>query len=140
MKKTIFLITTVFFAITCMSMALLAHDDGHSSPDTLPVIGPHGGQYAKLTKHFAEVVVSGKTVTVYILEKDVKHVAEDASAVAAVMKIPGKAGKKLKLVKKGKGYQAKIKIPRRTRRVYFHISCVLDGKKETGKILYEPRR
>lgn len=116
------------------------HDDGHNSPDRMPPFGPHGGKYTKLTRHYGEIVVRGRTVTVYILERDIKNVAEDATGVSLVLEIPGRSKKRLRLVKKGEGYQATINIPRQTRRVYFHIRCVLDKKGEYGKILYEPSR
>lgn len=66
--------------------------------------------------------------------------AEDATRVSALMEIPGESKKRLKLVKKGDGYEARVNIPKGAHRVYFHIRCILDKKWEKGKILYEPRR
>jgi len=134
-------ILTIILSIILIR-GLYAHDDGHKSPKALPPIGPHGGKYSKLTKHFGEVVVKDNQVTVYILEKDIKNVAEDATKVSATLEIPGKLKKKLNLVKEedGEGYIATIAIPKSTRRVYFHIQCMLDEMWENGKILYEPRR
>ena len=140
MKKNIWHMLLGLALVITMAGSALSHDDGHSSPDRLPPLGPHGGKYTKLTKHFSEVVVRGKKATVYILERDVKNVAEDATAVALWLEIPGKGKKKLALKKRGEGYEATVKIPRKVRRVYFHISCKLDGKTERGKLLYEPRR
>ncbi len=74
-------LAVLFIGIT----ALGAHDEGHEVPDQLPPIGPHGGKYGKMERHFAEITVQGDTVTVYILEPDVKHVAEDATGVTAAL-------------------------------------------------------
>jgi len=119
-----------------------AHEGGHKTPKTLPPFGPHGGQYAKLTKHYAEVVVRGNTARIYILERDIKAVAEDATGVSATLEVPRKFRKRLRLKKQKKtqAYLTRVRIPRGARRVYFHIRCKLDGKWEKGKILYEPRR
>jgi len=135
-------INLVVLSLVVFMTTLYPHDDGHKSPDKLPPIGPHGGKYTKLTRHYGEIVVKGNRVTVYILEKDIKHVAEDATRVSIKLEIPKKSTKKLKLVKdkKGEGYSAKINIPKLARRVYFHIRCILDKKWEKGKILYEPKR
>ncbi|MCR9145088.1 MAG: hypothetical protein NXI24_22810 [bacterium] len=128
---------TLLFAAT----AIYAHDEGHATPEQLPPIGPHGGKYAQLERHFAEVVVQGGTLTLYILEPDVKHVAEDATGVTAAYQVPGKlARRELKLSKSGTGYRAQISIPAGARRVVFFVSCVLDGQRESGRVLYEPRR
>ena len=131
----------VFAALIILVSAVWAHDEGHKRPDTLPPIGPHGGKYGQLTVHYGEVVVKAEQVTVYILERDIEHIAEDATRVGLAIEIPGKGKKVLKLSKqKDGGYKAAVAIPSLVRRVYFYVSCVLDGKKETGKILYEPRR
>ena len=128
-------------AVLLFVTGLAAHDEGHAVPDQLPPVGPHGGKFAKMERHFAEIVVRGDQVTVYILEPDVKHVAEDASGVTAAYAIPGKVQKKeLSLTKSGEGYTAKLTIPAGSRRVNFHVSCVLDGKRESGVVLYEPKR
>lgn len=121
--------------------SLQAHDTGHSTPDKLPPIGPHGGNYTKLTRHYAEIVVNDNKVTVYILERDVKHVAEDAENVTVIMKVQRQGRKNLNLTqnKETLGYSAPVDIPRRARRVMFTISCELDGKKEKGTLLYETR-
>ena len=131
--------TLIILMIAILTTSISGHDEGHKLPDTLPPIGPHGGKYSKLTKHFAEVVVKGNLIRVYILETDIKHVAEDASSVSATLEIPGKGKTTLNLMKSGDGYTTKINIPKTTRRVYFHIQCMLDNKLEKGKILYEPR-
>jgi len=143
MKKIRKMITTLILVTSTILMSgLFAHDDGHKSPKTLPSRGPHGGKFSKLTKHYGEALVKGKKVTIYILEKDVKNIAEDATRVSVIMVVPGRLKKKLRLAKdkKGGGYSASINIPRNTRRVYFNIKCILDKKWEVGKVLYEPRR
>lgn len=136
-RKSFRILITMMIAI--LTTGISGHDEGHKLPDTLPPIGPHGGKFNKLTEHFAEVVVKGNQLRVYILEKDVKHVAEDASNVSASLEIPGKSKTTLNLIKSENGYTANINIPKTTRRVYFHIQCILDKKLEKGKILYEPR-
>ena len=138
--KNLWTIALITLISTVSVIGLQAHDDGHKSPRTLPPIGPHGGKYTKLSGHYGEVVVKGNQVKVYILEKDVKYVAEDAKRVSVLLEVPGKSKTKLKLTKSGKGYSARINIPRNARRVYFHIKCMLDKKWERGKVLYEPRR
>lgn len=129
-------------AAFCLATGVVfAHDEGHTTPDQLPPIGPHGGKYSKMERHFAEITVSGDTLTVYILEPDVKHVAEDATGVTAAYEIPGKSPRReLKLGKSGEGYTAKIQIVPGARRVNFYVSCVLDGKRESGRVIYEPKR
>ena len=117
-----------------------AHDEGHRPPSVLPPFGPHGGRYAKMTRHYAEIVVRGGKLTVYILEPDVKYVAEDATNVTAALALPGQPNRPLKLTQAGGGYSTALRLPPGTRRAYFVVSCVLDGKKESGRVLYEPRR
>lgn len=140
MTKT--LLGTIAILVGTLAFPASAHDTGHGTPGTLPPIGPHGGSYARLTRHFAEIVVRGSQVSVYILENDVRSVAPDATKVTATLEVPGGRTAVLKLTKQkaGKGYDAPVSIPRTARRVYFHITCYLDGKLEKGKILYEPRR
>lgn len=121
--------------------AIFAHDEGHAPPDRLPPVGPHGGKYAKLEDHFAEVVVRGDQLSLYILEPDVKYVAEDATGVTAAYEVPGKSPRRdIQLAKRGEGYSARLEIPKSARRVVFFVSCVIDGKRESGHVLYEPRR
>ena len=121
--------------------ALFAHDEGHAPPKQLPPVGPHGGKYAKLERHYGEVVVRGSKVMIYILEPDVKYVAEDASKVTAAYEVPGKvARKQLTLNKKGEGYEAEIAVPPGSRRIVFTIGCELDGIAESGTVQYEPKR
>ena len=136
-RKTIGMLLAGCLAFTAQ---ISGHDEGHNAPNALPSIGPHSGRYAKLSKHFAEIVVSGETVTVYILEPDVKFVAEDATQVTLAAEIPGKGRTVLALSPAGNGYSAAFKIPASARRVTFHVSCVLDGKKESGTIIFEPKR
>lgn len=138
MKK----ITTLVCYFLIATTTVLAHDDGHKSPDKLPPFGPHGGKYTKLTKHFGEVVIKGNQITIYILERDIKNVAEDATQVSVTVEIPKKSKKKIKLVqnKKTLGYKGTVKLPKLARRVYFHIRCKLDGNWEKGRLLYEPNR
>ncbi|MEQ9366846.1 MAG: hypothetical protein RIF32_21580 [Leptospirales bacterium] len=120
---------------------VFAHDEGHPTPGQLPPIGPNGGKYAKLERHFAETVVKGNTLTLYILEPDVKNVAEDATGVTAAYEVPGKSSRReIKLKKSGAGYTATISIAPGARRVIFFVSCVLDGKRESGRVVYEPKR
>ena len=142
MKKIMKRLSIVFTVFTFTILSTYAHDDGNKSPDKMPPFGPHGGKYTKLTTHYAEVVVRRKKVSVYILERDIKNIAEDASEVSIALEIPKRFKKKIKLNqnKKSLGYLGALSIPKRARRVYFHIRCVLDGKPEYGKLLYEPNR
>lgn len=126
-------------ALLLLAGPAFAHEEGHERPDQLPPVGPHGGEFALLERHFAEVVVRGNEVRIYILEPDVKHVAEDASGVTAVLEIPGQNKQSLSLEKRGEAYVAQISIPPTARRVQFRISCVLDGRRESGVVQYEPR-
>ncbi len=120
---------------------LYGHDEGHATPGRLPPIGPHGGAYARLQKHFAEVVIRPGAVTLYILEPDVKYVAEDASSVTLAYEIPGLVARRnLSIAREGAGYSATLQIPATARRVIFYAGCVLDGNAENGQIVYEPRR
>lgn len=120
---------------------VFAHDEGHATPGQLPPIGPHGGKYAKMKRHFAEVVVKGNVMTLYILEPDVKFIAEDVSDVTAAYEVPGKSPRReINLSKSGTGYTATISIAPGARRVIFFVSCVLDGKRESGRVVYEPKR
>jgi hypothetical protein len=141
-KKTAVRAGALFVACAfVLTAGLFAHDEGHKTPDALPPIGPHGGKYAKMTRHFAEIVVRDGTVTVYILEPDVKFVAEDAADVTAAYEIPGKQPKTaLPLTKAGNGYRAAFRAPSGARRVIFYVGCSLDGKAESGQIDYEPGR
>ena len=125
--------------ITAFAVELNAHDEGHARPDKLPPIGPHGGKYTELTRHYAEIVVKGNQVKLYILERDVKAVAEDATNVSLELEVKGKKRETVQLTqdKNDLGYAGTINIPSRTRVVHFHIKCMLDGKWETGKLLHE---
>ncbi len=135
------LFVTTIAAPPAFTTAIFAHDEGHATPDRLPPVGPHGGKYAKLERHFAEVIVRGDRLSLYILEPDVKYVAEDATGVTAAYEIPGKqARREIRLAKSGESYTARLEIPRGARRVVFFVSCVIDGKRESGRVLYEPRR
>lgn len=136
MIRKSFLILGLGFLLA--GFGLQAHDEGHRPPSSLPPFGPHGGRYAKMTKHFAEIVVRGKTLKVFILEPDVKYVAEDASSVTAALALPGKKAVALKLTKAGDGYTATLDLPPGTRRAHIVVGCVLDGKQESGRVLYEP--
>lgn len=137
--KIFYLILSIFL----VPIFLLAHDEGHKRPAEMPVKGPHGGAYGELTKHYAEVVVNDQLTEarVYILEKDIKNVAEDATKVTASLEIPRKETVKLTLEKgKDGGYLANISIPKGTRVAYFQVTCVLDDKKEEGKITWEIKK
>jgi len=119
---------------------LAAHDEGHEIPDTMPPVGPHGGEYTKLTHHFGEIVLRGNMVTVYILEADIKTVAQDASGIKLYYQVPGEARKSVSLQKSGPGYRGQIQLPGTARRVTFTIECVMHGKPEKGSLNYEIRR
>jgi len=133
-------VTAVLIALVVIQGALMAHEEGHTAPDQMPPFGPHGGNYTMLEKHYGEIVVRGGKITVYILEKDLTFVAEDATGVTLAYEMKGSAKKTVKLAKKGDGYTANLSLPKTARRVTFHISCVLDGKKESGSVIYEPGR
>ncbi|MEQ9363590.1 MAG: hypothetical protein RIF32_05070, partial [Leptospirales bacterium] len=92
-NKRIALIALVALGVMQLFAAstAFAHDEGHATPEQLPPIGPHGGKYGKMERHFAEAVVKGDSLTLYILEPDVKFVAEDATGVTAAYEVPGKS-------------------------------------------------
>ncbi len=128
-------------AIFLISFAsLVAHEEGHEAPGQMPPVGPHGGEYTKLTHHYGEVVIKGNEATVYILEKDVKHVAEDATNVTLSYQVPGGGKKSVTLSAKGEGYSGTLELPSGARRVTLFVGCSLDGKPERGTIIYEIKR
>lgn len=120
--------------------SLSAHEEGHEAPSQLPPVGPHGGEFTKLTHHYGEVVLQGNQATVYILERDIKYVAEDASNVGLSYQVPGGGKKTVTLTKQGEGYSGTVDLPAGTRRVNFFIECSLDGKREKGTLVYELKR
>lgn len=129
---------TVFIMMMSVFAAAYAHE-GHDKPDVLPPVGPHGGKYTKMVHHFAEVVVTGDMAMIYILEDDIKSTPEKLSDVKASLETPGKGTTSLKLSGTEGAFHANISIPKNVRRVYFHISAKVDGKLESGKVLYEPK-
>lgn len=136
--KTKRMLLIALFAIVGQGFVLQAHE-GHESPKSLPPVGPHGGKYTKLKNHFAEVTVQGSTASIYILEHDLKGSIQETVTVDVQLEVPGKGKKPLVLVKSKDGYRSSINIPKGTRRVYFHVTVSIDGSKESGKILYEPK-
>ncbi|HSV95945.1 MAG TPA: hypothetical protein VLM75_03310 [Spirochaetota bacterium] len=139
MKKNLTLAVLVVAALALPNLSR-SHEGSFKDADTIPPFGPHGGRTLKLTRHFAEVVVKKSTVDVYILERDVKTVASDASGVTLSAAIPGKNAKSIPLSKKGDGYTGAYIAPPSARRVIFTVNCVLDGKNETGTLQHEPRK
>ncbi len=121
--------------------ALLAHDEhAHTRPAVLPPIGPHGGKYAALDVHFVELTVTGSTARFYFLEPDFKEPLIETLTPTVRLEIPGAATQTLALVKDGDAYKANVTIPRTARRVVFAIAVIIDGKSESARITYEPRR
>lgn len=139
MKKNL---TLAVFIVAALALPNLSrsHEGSFKDADSIPPFGPHGGRTLKMTRHFAEVAVKTSTVEVYILERDVKTVASDAFGVTLNAAIPGKNATSISLSKKGEGYTGAYSVPTSARRVVFTVNCVLDGKKETGKLQYEPRK
>jgi len=130
-------IPLVLFAL--FAAPIFAHDDHVEKPQELPPIGPHGGEYTQMDRHFAEVVVRGGEARIYILEPDVRQIAADASEVRVEVQIPGQPRRSLSLVKRGDAYVARIEIPPTARRVQFFVACAIEGRRESGVIQYEPR-
>lgn len=130
----------ILAALTLSFVSVAAHEEGHEAPGQMPPVGPHGGEYTRLTHHYGEAVITENQVMVYILEKDVKHVAEDATGVSLEYQIPGAGKKPVVLSKKGDGYSGSIDVPSTTRRLTLFIECTLDGKKEKGSLIYEIKR
>lgn len=91
-----------------------------------------------------EIVVEKNTVTIYILEIDIANNAKNAAIVSVFVQFPRMNIKKQKLSldknQKIFGYSATFQLPPNARRVRFHLRRVLDGKKEMGKIQYEPEK
>lgn len=139
MKKNL---TVAVFVVAALMLPNLgqSHEGSFKDADTIPPFGPHGGRTLKLTRHYAEVAVKTNTVDVYILERDVKTVAADASGVTLSAALPGKNAAAISLSKKGDGYSGTYTAPPSARRIVFTVNCILDGKKETGKLQYEPRK
>jgi hypothetical protein len=120
---------------------LLAHDEhAHTRPAVLPPIGPHGGKYAALGVHFVELTVTGSTARFYFLEPDFKEPLIETLTPTVKLEVPGAASQTLALTKDGDSYKAAVTIPHSARRVVFAIAVVIDGKTESARITYEPRR
>lgn len=138
--KTIFVLAVLIMAAIGLPNATQSHEGAFKALDTIPPFGPHGGRTLKLTRHFAEIVVKPKSVEVYILEGDIKTVAADAANVTLSAALPGKSAAAIPLSKKGNGYTGQYTVPPAARRVLFTVTCMLDGKRETGTLQFEPRR
>lgn len=137
------LLTLLIVFITGLAAApvLHAHDEhAHTRPAVLPPIGPHGGKYAALGIHFVELTVTGSTARFYFLEPNFKEPLQESLTPTVRLEIPGAAAQTLALSRDGAAYRANVTIPRTARRVVFAIQAVIDGKSESARITYEPRR
>lgn len=135
LSLVIFLLAVLIFPYSVRS-----HEGSFKDAGSLPPIGPHGGKILKLTRHIAEVAVTANSVEVYILERDAKTVAADATAVSITVALPGKSPEAIRLLKKGDGYSGAYRLTPTARRITFTVRCVLDGKSEIGTLQYEPRK
>lgn len=132
-------LTLLLLSLLVSGFAVAQAHEGHDKPNVLPPVGPHGGKFTKMKNHFAEVVVQGDMAMIYILEDDIKSTPEKLSDVKASLEIPGKGNTNLRLSSMDGAFHANISIPKNVRRVYFQISAKVDGKLESGKVLYEPK-
>lgn len=124
-----------------LASGLAAHKEGHETPNRLPPLGPNGGKYGLMKYHFAEVVVRKGEVHVYVVERDLKVIVQNVPALSLAYEIPGRQKRTtLQLSRSGTGFKAPIDIPRGARRVNFFVTVELEGEKESGVVLYEPRR
>lgn len=138
LRRMSFLLIPVFFAF---AFTASAHRGGHKRPGYLPPYGPHGGKYSRLHGYYAEVVVKNGQARVYILERDVKNVAEKIKRVSLRIQFPGKAMRlaKLRYAKSDMSFRTKVSVSRRTRVVYFYVSALIHGRWRSVRIVYEPR-
>lgn len=133
--------------ILMIAAALLVMSDWPASSDencrtskgALPAHGPRGGKIVKLDKHCAEVQVNNGQLRVHFLEPDGKG-GVSVKKVAIAMELPGKPQNKLTVQAQGEGYTSNLIIPANARRATFYISCIIAGKKEKGRYVFEMNR
>ena len=109
----------------------------HKAPDTLPPFGPNGGDYAKMTVHYFEIISKNREVNVFVLEPDLLSVAEDAVVLSIAVRSQYGKYSNIRFQKKGKGYLGRYKVPTGKGLVYFQVSVKIDGKVEKGTVKLE---
>ena len=127
---------TTILTLILVPYVIMSHGN-HKVPETLPPFGPHGGDYAKMSVHYFEILSKSREVSVYILEPDLLSVAEDAVVLSISVRSQYGKYNKIKFQKNGKGYSGKYKIPTGKCLVYFQVSVKIDGKTEKGTVKLE---
>ena len=95
MKKFVTILTLAF-----APYAIMGHGN-HKVPE--PTFGPHGGDYAKMSVHYFEILSKSREVSVFILEPDLLSVAEDAVVLSISVRSQYGKYSKIKFQKKEKG-------------------------------------
>lgn len=131
MKKFVTILTLIF-----TPYAIMGHGN-HKVLETLPPFGPHGGDYAKMSVHYFEILSKSREVSVYILEPDLLSVAGDAVVLSISVRSQYGKYSKIKFQKKGNGYSGKYKVPAGKGLVYFQVAVKIDGKIEKGTVKLE---
>ena len=44
----------ILAALTLSFVSVAAHEEGHEAPGQMPPVGPHGGEYTRLTHHYGD--------------------------------------------------------------------------------------